>query len=119
MQLANCIAKGYSNTTYANYPLEKAMSNIREKYMVEGVDLYHVRNRNEQRVSQCLRKEIERLGLTNLPPNVIEDAFALALNRLPPRYTQRGTIVLRDPVKKLAIEELVTHSLKHVLDHPK
>ena len=95
------------------------MSSTRDKYLVAGIDLYHVRNRNEHRVAQCLRDEIERLGLTDIPPGAIEDAFALALNQLPARYTQKGTIVLRDPVKQPTIEEAVIVSVKHVLENPK
>ncbi|MDR2489704.1 MAG: late competence development ComFB family protein [Desulfovibrio sp.] len=95
------------------------MSDIRKKYTVAGFDLYHVRNRNELRVIQCLQQEINRLGLKNISPDVLEDSYALALNRLPPRYTQRGTIVLRDPVKTPTIEEAVAHSIQYVLDNPK
>ena len=95
------------------------MSKSRDKYIVAGGDLYHVRNRNEHRVAQCLRDEIERLGLTDLPPGAIENAYALALNQLPARYTQKGTIVLQDPVKQPTIEETVSRSVKHVLENPK
>jgi hypothetical protein len=100
------------------YP-EEYMSDIRKKYIVAGVDLYHVRNRNEQRVIQCLQREINRLGITDFPPDVLEDSYALALNQLPSRYTQRGTIVLRDPVKTPTIEDAVASALQHVLDNPK
>ena len=95
------------------------MSAAREKYIVAGVDLYHIRNRNEQRVIRCLLEEIERLGLTDVSPETIQDSYALALNNLPARYAQQGTIVLRDPVKKMTIEDVVTASIKHVLDNPK
>ena len=95
------------------------MSAIREKYLVAGVDLYHIRNRNEQRVIRCLLEEIERLGLTDVSPEMLQDSYALALNNLPARYAQQGTIVLRDPVKKMTIEDVVTASIKHVLDNPK
>ena len=95
------------------------MSKNREKYIVGGVDLYHVRNRNEQRVIRCLLEEVERLGPENISQKAIEDSYALALNQLPARYTQVGTIVLRDPVKKMTIEDIVAASVTHVLTHPK
>ena len=95
------------------------MSKNREKYIVAGIDLYHVRNRNELRVIKCLVEELERLGLTEIPRKVLEDSYALALNQLPSRYTQQGTIVLRDPVKKMTIEDVVTASVNHVLKNPK
>lgn len=95
------------------------MSTIRDKYTVAGVDLYHIRNRNEQRVIRCLLEEMERLGLKDVPQKVIEDSYALALNNLPARYAQQGTIILRDPVKKMTIEDVVTASIKQVIHNPK
>lgn len=95
------------------------MPKQREKYIVAGVDLYHVRNRNEQRVARCLQEELDRLGLTDVSPEIIEDSYALALNQLPSRYAQQGTIVLRDPVRKMSIEEAVSASVNRVLNNPR
>ena len=95
------------------------MSQIRDKYTVAGFNLYHIRNRNEQRVIRCLLDEIKHLGLTDISQNMVEDSYALALNNLPARYTQQGSIVLRDPVKKAVIKDAVAASLKHVLNNPK
>ena len=117
--LAKRMRKGYSIQISARSHPEESMSNTRDKYIVAGVDLYHVRNRNEQRVIRCLQEEIDRLGMTDIPPKVIEDSYALALNNLPARYAQQGTIVLRDPVKKMTIEDVVTASVKHVINNPK
>ena len=95
------------------------MSQIRDKYKVAGVDLYHIRNRNEQRVIRCLQDEFERLGMREVNPKVIEDSYALALNNLPARYPQQGTIVLRDPVKQMTVEDVVSSSVNHVIKNPK
>ena len=95
------------------------MSQTRDQYKVAGIDLYHIRNRNEKRVIRCLLEEIERLGLTDIPSKTIEDSYALALNNLPARYSQRGTIVLRDPVKKVTIASVVANALKQVMNNPK
>ncbi|MDL2216803.1 late competence development ComFB family protein [Desulfovibrio sp. OttesenSCG-928-M14] len=95
------------------------MPKTREKYIVAGVDLYHLRNRNEKRVIRCLAETITRLQIKNLSAEAVSDACALALNQLPARYTQRGTIVLRDPVTKRSVEKAVAEALEHVLHHPK
>lgn len=95
------------------------MPKTREKYVVAGVDLYHVRNRNEKRVADSLRALLEKRKLKNLAPDILKDAFAFALNALPARYTQRGTIVLRDPVRRADIDKAVAEALDHVRKHPK
>lgn len=95
------------------------MPKTREKYLVAGVDLYHVRNRNELRIAKCLAELIESKGLDDIEPNVVKDVYALALNALPSRYTQQGTIVLRDPVQSKDIDTIVAESLLHVLKNPK
>lgn len=95
------------------------MPNTREKYVVNGVDLYHVRNRNEVRVIKYLNELVEGGHLGDISPEAIKDAYAFALNNLPARYTQQGTIVLRDPVRRNSLEEVVAASLEHVLKNPK
>lgn len=95
------------------------MPKIREKYLVAGVDLYHLRNRNEQRVAKFLDEHIARLDLDDLPPELIMDAYAYALNNLPARYTQLGTIVLRDPVRDSDIAEVVSSAFSRVLSNPR
>jgi hypothetical protein len=95
------------------------MPKTREKYLIAGVDVYHVRNRNERRVAQRLGAQIENLGLTDLAPETIRDAYACALNNLPARYTQEGTIVLREPVRAPAIDAAVADGLARALRAPK
>jgi hypothetical protein len=99
--------------------VEESMPRTREKYLIAGVDVYHVRNRNEQRVAKSLREHLESRGLTDLSPEAIKDAYASALNRLSPRYAQRGTIVLREPVRVADIEAAVEEGLSRALGNPK
>lgn len=95
------------------------MPKTREKYVVGGIDLYHVRNRNEQRVIQSLEERLQFEKYKNVTPEMIKDAYAYALNQLPPRYTQQGTIVLRDPVRKEDIDKIVVEALALVINNPK
>jgi len=96
------------------------MPKTREKYVVLGVDLYHVRNRNEQRVVKRMSETIAEKRLENrLSSEDIKDIYAYALNQLESRYTQQGTIVLRDPVRKEKIDRIVAEAITLVMTHPK
>ncbi len=95
------------------------MSTYKETYTVAGADLTGVRNRNETRVAECMREVLGDLGDPALEPKAVQDAFAFALNKLPARYIQSGTIVLRDPVRKEEIRSAVEDALRRVLDNPK
>ena len=96
------------------------MPNTREKYIVFGVDLYHVRSRNEQRVAKSMIAAIERQKLEGeLSAEDIKDIYAYALNQLEPRYTQQGTIVLRDPVRKEKVDKIVSEAITLVYSNPK
>ena len=89
------------------------------KTAIDGVDLSNVRNRNEQRVIKAIRQVIGEPPVYTPDPKDIQDIFALALNALPPRYTQLGTIVLRDPVRDEHILAAVRAAFVHVMEHPK
>ena len=96
------------------------MPKTRQKYVVLGVDLYHVRNRNDQRVAKSMGEVIEQKKLEGLlTPEDIKDIYAYALNQLAPRYTQQGTIVLRDPVRKEEVDEIVGEAIALVMNNPK
>ncbi|MDR1686758.1 MAG: late competence development ComFB family protein [Desulfovibrio sp.] len=90
----------------------------RENYILSGTDLYAVRNRNEQRVLKSMAANEDIQALSDPHGDLIRDIYAMALNLLPPRYTQRGTIVLREPVRKNAVDEAVREALRLVLNNP-
>jgi predicted MPP superfamily phosphohydrolase len=96
------------------------MSKPREKYVVLGVDLYHVRNRNEQRIVKHMIDVIAEKRLENkLSSQDIKDIYAYSLNQLDSRYTQQGTIVLRDPVRNDMIDQVVDEAILLIMTHPK
>jgi hypothetical protein len=90
-----------------------------DKFMVEGVDLSRTRNRNEIRVVKAIRTVLGEPPVYTPDPKDIQDIYALALNALPPRYAQHGTIVLRDPVRDEQILEAVRDAFIRVMEHPK
>lgn len=68
------------------------------KLEYNGVPLDGIRNRNEQRVLRLLPQALKEC-LDYSPTYLdIQDIYALALNNLPPRYRQSGSIVLRESV---------------------
>ena len=96
------------------------MTETREKYMALGVDLYNVRNRNEQRVVKRMGAAIAEQHLEDkLSSQDIKDIYAYALNQLESRYTQQGTIVLRDPVRNEQIDRIVDEAITLIMAHPK
>lgn len=94
------------------------MPRTEAKYTVAGVSLSDIRNRNETRVAKALRDALEHFN-SPLAPETIMDMYALALNELPPRYAQTGSIVLNDPVRETAVKDAVQKAIDRVLAHPK
>ncbi len=54
-----------------------------------------------------------------LSADEIRDIYAYALNQLEPRYAQRGTIILRDPVRKEKVAAVVDEAITLVINNPK
>jgi len=95
------------------------MSIFRQKYKMGDMDFFNIRNRNEGRVLAALGEFLAAKGNPLISAKDIQDIYALALNALPPRYTQRGTIVLRDPVTKNEIFLAVEDAYDQVMGRPK
>lgn len=83
-------------------------------YRYKDVPLGHIRNRNEQRVIELLPVVLAEFADYRPDYLDVQDIYALTLNNLPPRYVQRGTLVLNEPVSdedilrelRLAIEKV-------------
>lgn len=82
------------------------------------VDLSRIYNKNEKRV--VLAMENYLATITDWEPEAldIQDIYALALNSLPPRYVQDGTIVFNEPVKRTDIEHAVKVAVGKVRKSP-
>jgi hypothetical protein len=96
-----------------------AMHQDDNRYEINGVDVADVRNRNEARIAEKIRETLVRMGNPEISPQSIRDAYALALNLLPARYKQGGSIVLREPIRESHLSEAAAHALKKVLIKPK
>ncbi|MDR2075712.1 MAG: late competence development ComFB family protein [Desulfovibrio sp.] len=95
------------------------MQKRREKYLVDSVDLFSLRNRNETRVAECMREILDGMKDEFFSDKALQDIYAYALNQLPARYAQTGTIVLNDPVRASAIRKVVRAAFDLVLKNPK
>ncbi len=80
--------------------------------MMMDVDFSAVHNRNEVRVRKELSGMFSELPAALREPKAIQDIYALTLNSLPSRYTQPGSIVLRDPVRVEHIREAIREAVK-------
>lgn len=94
------------------------MSTSKHSYSITGVEVSDVRNRNEARIAEKLEEAIVKFGAP-LTPQAVRDAYALALNLLPARYKQSGTIVLREAIRESHLDDAVNRALKQVIQQPK
>lgn len=85
---------------------------------LQFVDLSRIYNKNEKRVVLAMEKYLSTM--TDWEPEAldIQDIYALALNSLPPRYVQDGTIVFNEPVKRTDIEHAVKAAVNKVKNSP-
>ncbi len=65
------------------------------KYEVGEFNLSRVRNRNEIRVIEALKKALAHTSEFCGCQICIEDIYAAAMNQIPAHYVQNGAIVLR------------------------
>lgn len=87
------------------------------------VDFSKVRNRNEKKILRAIEDFIEREGdasrLALLSEKDWQDIYALALNHLPARYAQPGTIVIGDPVRDEDANTAILEAFDIVFNRPK
>lgn len=95
------------------------MAAHQEKYRLGDTSLYDIRNRNETRVVKALHQWLGEPDTPSLNPRQLQDVYALALNLLPARYAQRGTIVVHEPVRTDDILKAIRTACGTVLSNPK
>lgn len=89
-----------------------------EKYTLRGHSLFGIRNKNEVRVIAQMERILQEDPGFNPEPLDFEDIFALALNKLPARYVQHGSIVLGEPVRDVDVADAVRYAISVVRDNP-
>jgi len=98
--------------------MQKTAHKQRERYFYGNVDLFDIRNKNEVRVIRQLPEILAEYP--GFKPNVldIEDIYALALNKLPARYVQKGSIVLRESVSDEDVAQAIREAVDRVRERP-
>lgn len=85
---------------------------------LHDVDLSRIHNRNEKRVVQTMDQVFAAIEDWEPEALDIQDIYALALNALPPRYVQEGTIVFNESVRSAEIEQAVREAVDKVRRKP-
>ncbi|MGM0453363.1 MAG: late competence development ComFB family protein [Thermodesulfobacteriota bacterium] len=88
------------------------------KSKLRSIGLEHIRNRNEARVLHLLPEILKEYPDFPIDILAIQDVYALALNTLPPRYTQQFSIVLREPVDDQQVRDALRGAIEKVRDNP-
>jgi hypothetical protein len=89
-----------------------------ENRWLHFVDLSRISNKNEKRVIQAMEKILATISDWDPEALDIQDIYALALNSLPPRYVQEGTIVFNERVKNEEVEKVVREAIEKVRISP-
>lgn len=89
-----------------------------ENRWLHFVDLSRISNKNEKRVIQAMEKILATISDWDPEALDIQDIYALALNSLPPRYVQEGTIVFNERVKNEEVEKVVREAIEKVRTSP-
>jgi len=90
----------------------------RAELKLRFVDLSRIVNKNEKRVVLAMEKQLADIDDWEPEALDIQDIYALALNRLPPRYVQEGTIVFNEPVRREDVEKIVQEAINKVRKSP-
>ena len=87
--------------------------------MINDVDVSRIANRNEKRVARLIPEILNEFYVDYIfEPLDIEDIYALALNLLPARYVQHGSIVLSDRLSDYEMRSKIRDAVERVLDNP-
>ena len=82
------------------------------------VDLDQIRNKNERRIRERMFDLLEEYDFTPRAVD-IEDVYAVALNKLPPRYSHNISLVFAEPVSDADIEKTLREAIELVIANPK
>jgi hypothetical protein len=85
---------------------------------VELPDFSRIRNRNESRVQAAMTAFLDEHPAWQPQAVDLEDVYAAALNRLPARYRQRGTVVLHEPVSDAQVRAAVLQAVSQIVSFP-
>ena len=80
--------------------------------------LQNISNKNERRVMELLPAALKEFPKFEPESLDIQDIYALTLNKLKPRYKQKGTVVLREPITDELIMKRLKQAIRRVKKNP-
>lgn len=89
------------------------------QYQFRSSNLFRIRNKNELRVLSMLEQVLSEYPEFDPDKMDIEDVYACALNQLPSRYVQHGTIVLREEISNQQVLDAIHDAVERVKNNPK
>jgi hypothetical protein len=87
-------------------------------FVALGLDFHSIRNGNEERVINLMPMVFEEFPDYNPCRTDIEDIYALTLNKLPARYRQAVSLVIREPVSDAMIRDRMREAVRIVMARP-
>ena len=95
------------------------MGQMREKkYTIGNVNLYDIRNINEIKVVEAMKRIIPEYPQFDNCMLCIQDVYALSMTKVKPRYVQNGTVLLRKRDDNELIESAVRLAIGLVMKNP-
>ena len=91
---------------------------LETKYHYGGVSLNRVRNQNELRVIEILAAVLGEYDGYDPDYLDIQDIYALALNKLQPRYMPEMSMDLHNPVGEEMVCDAVREAIGRVRENP-
>ena len=94
------------------------MSDKKDRYLLDGCSVEHVRNRNELKAIQILEEVLKEFKDFDHCQLCIEDVYGLTINQLPVRYVQVGGLNLNRGLSDDDIREIARKSIQRVIEKP-
>jgi|SRR3989339_713885 len=95
------------------------MSFKTEDYQVNGINLDQIRNRYELIAVKKMKEVLPQYPDFDNCSLCIEDVYALALSRMPPVYTHKGSVILHRELSDQDVEEIIAYAILKVQKTPK
>ncbi len=89
-----------------------------KKYLIGNVNLMNIRNVNEVKVVETMKRLLPDHPKFDSCMLCIQDVYALSLNKIAPKYVQEGTVILRKKDERALIEGAVRSAIDMVTEKP-
>ncbi|MFQ5651816.1 MAG: late competence development ComFB family protein [bacterium] len=85
---------------------------------MEECSLESIKNRNERRVKELIPEVLQEFPGYDPEFLDLQDIYALTLNKLKPRYRQKVSLVLHEPITDEIIVQKIKQAIRRVKKYP-